>query len=86
MPAGDALKVFYLIVFSKILYQDDNTFVDYICTQRNLDGRCNVDGVQAFIYTRNKTLTEVSEEHINKVLKSACINPDDIVKTEGEIV
>lgn len=69
-------------VFSKILYQDDNTFVDYICTQRNLDGRCNVDGVQAFIYTRNKTLTEVSEEHINKALKSACINPDDIVKTE----
>lgn len=31
-------------------------------------------------------MTKVSEEHVNKALKSACINPDDIVKTEGEII
>lgn len=66
-------------VFGKILYQDDNTFVALICTQRNLDGRCNLKGVQVFIYTRNQTVTEYSEEEINKALKSACIDPDDMI-------
>ena len=65
------------------MYQDDNTFVNYICAQRNVDGRCNVDGVHAFVYTKNQSLTDTSVNQVNKALKSACVSPDDLHKVEG---
>ena len=70
-------------VFSKILYQDDNTFVSYVCTQRNVDGQCDIDGVHAFVYTKNQSLTDTSVDHANKALKTACISPDQLQHVTG---
>ena len=86
MLRSNKFKIFfylYFLVFSKILYQGDNSFVYYVCSQRTLDGRCSIDGVQAFVYTRNQTMTDNTEEQVNKALKLAHINPSDLVITEG---
>lgn len=70
-------------MFTKVLYIDEFTLVEYVCNYRDNDGRCKKEGVDFNVYTKNDTKEAGIEVEstltnlISDLAKSVCLNPDD---------
>ncbi|XP_060557240.1 uncharacterized protein LOC132717704 [Ruditapes philippinarum] len=71
-------------VFSKVLYLDEELLVEYVCNSRTLDGKCDRNGIQFNVFSKNDTtdedfiLTDEQQDMINVLAKRVCLDPNDI--------